>query len=36
LVVAKGVAAHWSAPNRLTPYESMFSPRRKPLNDYRP
>ena len=36
LVVAKGVAAHWSAPNRLTPYESMFPPRRKPLNDYRP
>ena len=36
LVVAKGVTAHRSAPNRLTPYESMFSLRRKPLNYYRP
>jgi hypothetical protein len=36
LVVAKSVAAHRSAPNRLTPYESMFCPRRKPLNDDRP
>jgi hypothetical protein len=36
LVVAKGVTAHRSAPNRLTPYELMFHPRRKPLNDYKP
>jgi hypothetical protein len=31
LIIAKGIAAHRSAPSWLTPYESIFAPRRNPL-----
>src|SRR5260370_42600409 len=31
LIVTHAIASHRSAPNQLTPYESMFPPRRKPL-----
>jgi hypothetical protein len=36
LVVPQAKASHRSAPNRLTPYESNISPRRKPLIEDRP
>src|SRR5882757_8489609 len=36
LIVAHPIAAHRSAPNRLTLYESKISPRRKPLFEDRP